>query len=277
MKDFVNMKGVYYHPYTAYQLLYPDQYDAKYAQQQTQDFQYYSERGYRGFGKDAKKKILQNNEESDHDSDRRKTYLLARHQYAEKYFVMLYPDRDEFLYCQQNIPYLQHNLSAQKLLQHRHFRMFHKRTNARHVVIPRIAHSARYPYPNDLNEKVISNMTTDQIYTIHKKHNVELDIHSYLTKCLENGYVKRDMSLLWNCFGKAKIENTKSKSGEILSQVCPFVGVHNTCLRCLCKKVKSKKCQYYHLNTVYFKPKKIYEKYGNAMYESPDEMINLWI
>jgi hypothetical protein len=286
MQAFEGVAGVHYHAYTAYQLLSPDIYTAKYAQQQSQSFQYYSERGWRGFGKGARDQLLRHNEESDHDSDRRKTFLLARQQYGP-YFAILYPDRDEFLFCSWQSRPGENNHTSQRLLQHRHFRMLFRRTQAQSIVISRVAHSARYPRPDFLSKPALSSSSSsssssfmkeqEDVLTAHRNSNTQVNIQEHLSACLKEGYANRDMVQLWECFSEAKMENTKSKSGEILlTETCPFVGVHNTGLRCKCKRAKSKKCHYLHLNTVYFKPHKIYEKYGNAIYEPLSDMINLW-
>ena len=291
MKDFTGVEGIHYHPYTAYQLLYPETYSLAYAHTQSHSFKYYSERGWRGFGKDAENHMLQNNEESDHDSDRRKTFMLARQHYSHTHIhTMLFPDRDEFLYCTPPTPKGRpeqrgsSNHTAQKALQHRHFRMLYRKTKAQSISITRIAHSARYPPPpphaphappSDVQSN--STNTKDTAVAYHRNRNVELDIQVYLSACLARAYVQRDMVQLWSCFSSASMHNTKSKSGEILlSQTCPFVGVHDTCVRCKCKKAVSKRCHYIHLNTVYFKPHKLYEKYSERIYEPLMDMIHLW-
>jgi len=38
----------------------------------------------------------------------------------------------------------------------------------------------------------------------------------------------------------------------------------------------SKKCKYIHLNTIYFKPHRIYEKYGEKIYKPLTDMVYLW-
>ena len=218
--------------------------------------------------------------------------------------MMLYPDRDEFLYCSgQNVRFHQEsnsNHTAQKLTQHRHFRMLYRRTKAQSIALSRIAHSARYPAPppTPLASLAAPLAHSSQPHTLfaegkalasaptlsrheevafHRDSNIQVDIQAHLSACLKEGYEKRSMRHLWHCFSEASMENTKTKSGDVLlSDKCPFVGVHETCLRCKCIKAKSKKCHYLHLNTVYFKPHKIYEKYGKAMYAPLADMVNLW-
>lgn len=263
LQDFIDTDDVHYHPYTAYQLLYPTIYDASLASKQPQSFRYYSERGSRGFGKSAKTRMLENNEECDHDSDRRKTFILARQRYSN-FFSILYPDRDEFLFC---MPEQRKVKSVQRYFQHKHIRMLYRRLNVHQIELPRYAYSARYPRPD---------IETDSL-ELHRKSNEEIDIHEHLADCLDDGYSARNMSQLWHCFSNASMRNTKSKSAEVLySQTCPFVGVHRNCLRCKCNQAISRKCHYIHLNTVYFKPHKIYEKYGNSIYEPLSTMVELW-
>lgn len=272
MLEFAGEERVHYHPYTAYQLLYPDTFTRHFASQQSQSFQYYSERGSRGFGSQEQHKLLRNNEESDHDSDRRKTFLLARQQHRG-FFTMLYPDRDEFLVCSQPSTHRENNLSAQKALQRRHFRMLYRRTRAQHILISREAHSALYSLPPDLPASG-AGAGTGEVIRAHRDSNMKVDIQERLSACLREGYRSRDMVSLWGCFSAAKVANTKGKSGEILlSESCPFVGVHEGCVRCKCIEARSKKCKYLHLNTVYFKPHKLYEKYGTAIYEP---LADLW-
>lgn len=58
------------------------------------------------------------------------------------------------------------------------------------------------------------------------------NMNIYISQCMEQAYLTKNVSALWACWTDVSIHNTKSKSGDVAaSRRCPFYGVHQVCLR----------------------------------------------
>jgi hypothetical protein len=94
-KDLNDLPGVFYHPYTLYQLAEPGKFDKEYNKLQDNEFKvfynYEKKAGYKG-------SLLKDT--ADHDGDKARTYDHARLEY-DFMDVILYVDADELFYCPQ--------------------------------------------------------------------------------------------------------------------------------------------------------------------------------
>jgi hypothetical protein len=87
--------GMYYHPYTLYQLAEPTKYNTKYLQGLSFDLKYYYKME-RNWGYSGKEQA----DTADQDQDKTRTYDYCRIEYAHLDSVF-YVDADEFFYCPQ--------------------------------------------------------------------------------------------------------------------------------------------------------------------------------
>lgn len=86
----------------------------------------------------------------------------------------------------------------------------------------RFAHTARYPFKNEKNHSIS--------YSLSDIH--AFDSNKYIQNCMEEGYQKKNISLMWSCWSIASTPNAKPKCLEIGTYGnCPLIGVHEICLR----------------------------------------------
>lgn len=159
---------------------------------------------------------MQGRDTQNQNSDKRKTYNLARHLHSE-YDAMFYIDRDELLYCPpsgENEENTSLNIQAntqREVIDH------YISGGYEQLSFQRYAYASRLP--PGFNDSLSENVRADLM-------------DNWLPDCLEKGYAARSMSALWKCWGKHYEKQRQFKSGDIrLGKVCPFVGLHEMCLR----------------------------------------------
>jgi hypothetical protein len=144
---------------------------------------------------------------------------------------MFYIDRDELLSCPPpaavtagNATFtMNDSLDDQAATQHAVIDYYTARGFDR-LSFQRFAYAARLP--SDLQDSQSESVRA----SLMDKH---------VPDCLREGYAARSMSQLWGCWGGRYERQKQFKSGDVrLGLVCPFVGLHEPCLRyllpCLC-------------------------------------------
>lgn len=135
---------------------------------------------------------------------------------------MFYIDRDELLYCPPSNTSAADSLKEQAERQYNVIDHYISRGFDR-LSFQRFAYAARIPPSFSLS------LSESRRESESMRESV---MDEYVPSCLLEGYEARSMTKLWNCFGAHFEVQRQFKSGDVrLGKVCPFIGLHQPCLR----------------------------------------------
>eukprot|EP00603_Paraphysomonas_imperforata_P010747 CAMPEP_0114470220 /NCGR_PEP_ID=MMETSP0104-20121206/11142_1 /TAXON_ID=37642 ORGANISM="Paraphysomonas imperforata, Strain PA2" /NCGR_SAMPLE_ID=MMETSP0104 /ASSEMBLY_ACC=CAM_ASM_000202 /LENGTH=504 /DNA_ID=CAMNT_0001643943 /DNA_START=325 /DNA_END=1841 /DNA_ORIENTATION=- len=301
-----DLPSVHYYGFTVFEKMFPHIYNASYHAEQSEGFLHFHhfepKKGERKYVKEEPidyiifvpfykcecghtikycgvcfddMNVFEGRETQNQNSDKRKTYMQARQLHSE-YDTMFYIDRDELLYCPsggQEGPSLASaamTLDEQARIQHDVIDHYVNQGFER-LSFQRYAYAARLPagFNESLSEKARASV---------------MDRH--LPECLQEGYAARNMTALWTCWGVHFERQKQFKSGDIrLGKVCPFVGLHEPCLRCPCNKqlvtwkksnLKGSACHFMHLNSVHVKAWMNPKKWQDSINDANFPQLEMW-
>ena len=204
MEDMLKWPGMFYHPYTLYQLLMPGKYNMEYKGKQGSRNKYYYkiERNWGYAGEQV-------DDTADQDGDKTKTYDFARIEYSAL-TTLLYVDIDELMLCPQG------NASLSQQL---HFaRDIMDTFSAQGIQEMRFV---RLPYSGRAPEDA----------TLHwdkAKPDTVADYTDYVQRCMQKGYDERDTLAILKCWSSATAYDNFYKSAD-MGGVCPFHYNHWSC------------------------------------------------
>jgi len=254
LRELMTHERFRYHPYTMLQLVLPDIYNDRYRNQQSNSgFLHYNNATAR---ESSNPNIAKDNEEGNQNSDKRKTYMLARQQYSHVPY-MLFVDRDEFFFCsglpdfltiskdkigrtrqRQNAVKVVSSLSNQKTYQRKYF------TEMVNIGVQRLS------LPRVIYSPVLTRQAGDS---------VPLDdiLFSKTVQCMRDAFAstnrRRSLDRMLGCWEGVAVEKKpfSRKSMDLqVGSACPIGGVHQLCIKCKCREYRpsSERCHLMHFS-----------------------------